>query len=170
VSNVVDKCAQVADVFRRNALPCSHWQQRRMVLTNKLLIFGRLNSSDVIDVVPLKEIVVVKDVTKGLNVDVDMDFVDNQNRETSTRVVLQIETIPEGYNSGRIYRIRFKTPRDFDATIILITRLAATARERAEAKTRFRKSQDSVNRIFSSNLLQRFLAILIAAVTYSSPA
>lgn len=127
-------------------------------------MFGRLNNDDVIDVVPLKEIVTVKDVSQVNDSHDDIDVIDNQSSGTRTKVVIQIETVPDGYNSGRVYRMKVKSPKDFDTIVRGLSTLASAARERAEAKNKFRKSQDYVRRIFTANVVQRILAALIAAV------
>ena len=97
---------------------------------------------------------------------------DNENEEITSSVedegrtknVLQIETTPEGYNSGRPYQIQAKNGQDFRTLIEDLTRLSTIAREEAEKKSKFKKLQMRVGKVFNSNLVQQFFALMIFGV------
>jgi hypothetical protein len=149
-----------------------------MVYTRKMIVFSNLDDDAVLDLIPMHEIIMIRDMTVIFGADVDDDdSVSNDLQEEdegendeahgadSNKNVLQIETSPEGYNSGRPYQIQAATGQDFRALLEDFTKLSLAAREEAEAKSRFRKLQDKVGKVFNSDFTQRFLAILIFAVS-----
>ena len=89
------------------------WVPRRIVYTKKVIAFANLNDDEVLDVVPMHEIDVVRDLSiLGEIADDESQYNAEsvENGETSTSAenddgnaknVMQIETSPEGYNSGR---------------------------------------------------------------------
>ena len=140
-----------------------------------MIAFSNVTDDDVLDVIPMSEITIIRDIaaikviadegsefsaddTENEEVDIS---VENEER---TKNVLQIETSPEGYNSGRPYQIQTKNGQDFRALFEDLNKLSATAREEAEKKSKFKKLQGRVGQIFNSNPVQQFLALMIFGV------
>ena len=144
-----------------------------MTFTHKIIAFSNVNDEGVIDVIPLHEVMCIRDTSlrkESIADEFDTSEVNgsNSSHDETTAVsgknVFEIETNPAGYNSGRLYQIRAKSAQDFRAMFEYLTKLSSDAREEAEAKTKFKKSQDRVGKVFNSNPLQGFLAVLIFAV------
>ena len=89
------------------------WVPRRIVYTKKVIAFANLNDDEVLDVIPMHEIDVVRDLSIfGEIADDESQYnaesVENgetstsaENDDSNTKNVLQIETVQDGYNSGR---------------------------------------------------------------------
>jgi hypothetical protein len=146
----------------------SSWQPRRMVFTKNTLAFSRANDDEVVDVVKLHEVQCIKDnfaqdgymnLASG-NEDSKISATKNEFAKKS----FQIETTEEGYNAGRIYVIQMKSEKDFGAVVEDLTRLHKIARDKAEARTKFKRIQDRVSKIFDSNSVQRFFSLMIFTV------
>ena len=159
---------------------CRSWNPRRIVYTKKIIAFSNLNDDAVLDVIPMHEVLMVRDMTifNGIEKEDESEFNDleeeeeeeenNEEASESNKNVFQIETSPEGYNSGRPYQIQASSGQNFRAILEDLTKLSVAAREEAEAKSKFRKIQDKVGKIFNSDVVQRILAIMIFAVSLFS--
>ena len=122
----------------------SSWDSRRIVYTKKLIAFSNPNDDEVLDFIPLSEIIAVRDMSLiGEIADDASQFnaesVENEEASAEGGAaaignVLMIETKPEGYNSGRPYEIQAKTGQDFRALLQDVTKLSNTAREQAGAR------------------------------------
>ena len=89
------------------------WAARRIVYTKKIIAFANLNDDEIMDVVPMHEIDVVRDLSILDEIADDesqynAESVENgetstsaENDDSNTKNVLQIETVQDGYNSGR---------------------------------------------------------------------
>lgn len=148
---------------------CRSWDKRRIVFTKKIIAFANVNDDGVLDIVPLHEVKHVRDTSlqNEIMAEDDSQFdgsSENDNDDTVKKNVFEIETIPEGYNSGRVYQIQAASAHDFRTLLNSLTNLSNTAREDAEAKSRFKKSQQRVGKVFNSNIIQRALAVLVFAV------
>jgi hypothetical protein len=77
---------------------------------------------------------------------------------------LQIQTIPDGYNSGRTYYLRAALSDEHAHILKTLKKTADTARKRAEVKSQFVKAQSAVRTIHDSMLFQTASGILILAV------
>ena len=153
------------------------WNSRRIVYTKKIIAFANLHDEDVLDVIPMSEILIIREMSvineiadgsSEFNADTENEDVDNDGEieGTETKNVLQIETTPEGYNSGRPYQIQTKNSQDFRAIFEDLTKLSAIARDEAEKKSKFKKLQVRVGKVFNSNPMQQFLAIMIFGVRF----
>ena len=142
------------------------------MFTKKIIAFANANEDGVLDIVPLHEVMNVRDTTlqNEIMADEDSEFegtTPSDDDQTEVKNVFEIETNPEGYNSGRVYQIQAESAQDFRTLFDNLTKLASVAREEAEAKTRFKKSQQRVGKVFNSNIIQRALAILVFGVRSS---
>lgn len=150
-------------MFRRS------WDKRRIVFTKKILAFGNVADDGVLDIVPLHEIKNVRDSSLQIEVIADDDSELNGTAASNddgaeNKNVFEIVTDVDGYNSGRTYQIQAVSAQDFRTIFDNLTKLAIAAREGAEAKSRFKKSQQRVGKVFNSNVVQIVMAILIFGV------
>jgi hypothetical protein len=162
---------------------CRGWRKVRLVYTEKLLTFGS-SAGEVIDVLPIKEIIAVRSAaearrralaTHHKDSTLDLDDEDATNDEeaaattTTTSNVLTIHTQLDGYNAGCVYRVRAATIADHNLLIDDIGRIATAARERSLARSRFGRTQERVRVVFTSNPVQKFVALLILVVRSACP-
>ena len=75
-----------------------------------------------------------------------------------------ISTVPGGHNSGRTYYFQADSAESYSQITQHLVAHAKAAREQAELRTRFTKSQYQMRKIFNSILFQRFSALLIVLV------
>ena len=137
-----------------------------MVYTNKLLVFTRLGTDEIADIVPLKEILTVYGIEES-NIEVDpfSTFTDKgEDDADDAKCVLGINTVPDGYNSGRVYKIRVISKKHQQTIIKDLTGSSAREREKTEAKSKLKKMQDKIAVVIDSSLVQSFLAFLITVV------
>ena len=66
---------------------------------------------------------------------------------------------------GRPYQIKTKTKQDFTVLLEDLIKLSATAREQAEAKSRFKRLQGRVAAAYSSDTSQRSFGLMIIGVS-----
>ena len=78
--------------------------------------------------------------------------------------IIQIKTIPEGFNSGRTYCLRTSRVGFCEAFCLEMTSKSKAARVRAEKLSRFQKNQAFLRKIYRSNPFQMFVSFLILAV------
>jgi sulfate adenylyltransferase subunit 1 (EFTu-like GTPase family) len=64
---------------------------------------------------------------------------------TSTSLGLRIKTVPNGFNSGRVYVLRACTEQQRADIIADLTRRADEERKRAEARSRFKMNQVNIS-------------------------
>ncbi len=150
-------------------MSCRKWNPRRIVFTRKIIAFSNVNDDAVIDVIPLHEVVMIRDLSLFNEIaDNGSEFNGTANSDEesaeSNKNQFQIETSPQGYNSGRTYQIESESPQNFRILVEDLTKLSAVAREEAEAKSRFKKTQERVGKVFNSDIIQRILAIMIFGV------
>ena len=78
--------------------------------------------------------------------------------------LLQIRTVPEGFNSGRTYYVRFSSNALCQEVVLELTNKANEARKKLLKLTRFQKNQELVRVVFISKYFQFTVAALIFAV------
>ncbi len=130
-----------------------------------------MNDDAVIDIIPLHEVLMIRDMSfyneiadDGSEFNVTATSDEEKSTAESNKNQFQIETSPQGYNSGRVYLIEVNSAQRFRVLLEDLTKLSTTAREEAEAKSRFKKTQDKVGKVFNSDIVQRILAIMIFGV------
>jgi hypothetical protein len=86
--------------------------------------------------------------------------------------ILQIKTIADGFNSGRTYYFstRDGTNPEFRRQNIVskLSEIVVKAQRKAQAKSRFQKSQEMVQRLQKSMLFQTAVAVLIMLVNHKT--
>ena len=146
------------------------WIPRRLIYTKKLIAFSNLKEEDVLDVIPMSEIFIIRDMSILDKIAEDGSDSEDEvldcsvENEERTKNVLQIETTPDGYNSGRPYQIQAKNGQDFRTLFDDLTKFSAIAREEAEKKSKFNKLQAKVGKVFNSKPMQQFFAMMIIGV------
>jgi hypothetical protein len=159
---------------------CRSWKPRMIAWSNRVVKFSRIGEAVAIDSIPLHEIVLVSKMNHD-----DINMLDSRSmdsrfpayiyprswiphtnavRASQFEVLLQIKTIPEGFNSGRTYYL--KTSSDDNGNLI-ISKLETAIRhhrKKHEIHTRFEKSQKSVKKFISSTFFKSASCLLILAV------
>ena len=94
----------------------SAWRKERLVFTKKFVIFSATAGVEVIDLVPIAQITAIRSATESaanhqrhssvIEDDDDLE-VDGESPSKNSKLALELtfETQPEGYNSGRHYRV-----------------------------------------------------------------
>ena len=131
---------------------------------------------EVLDLIPMHEIATVQDMELDQDIeDESAEFEKNNPQESedddddlckSQKNSFILKTTEGGYNSGRKYSIRAKNLQEMRLMVQELTKLSSKAREDAEAKSRLQKFQEKIARVFDSDMIQRFLAILIFSVLH----
>ncbi len=78
--------------------------------------------------------------------------------------IVQISTLEQGFNSGRTYYLKAESKEECDSISAELGCKACSARRKAEGKSRFIRSQDSVRKFYSSKPFQILSAVLIITV------
>jgi hypothetical protein len=76
----------------------------------------------------------------------------------------EVQTIENGYNSGRTYYLKAPSEEAGDSLCEELTRNAKRAKDAADASTRFQKAQNAVLAFYDSTPFQMCVAFLILAV------
>jgi hypothetical protein len=124
-----------------------------------MMYFTQTNDDIVIDQIPLAEINRVKEMEA-------MEAVDRVSDEAKDENELMIETLTEGYNSGRTYYLQADSKASCQDTIKQLMEHSTAAYERAHAQSKFRQAQLRVLKVYRSKFFQRFVALSIILVSY----
>ncbi len=135
-----------------------HWQSRRVVITKEVIAFAYENDSTMLDYIPLSEIIGIENLQQGNQKSSSVLF----EKAVSVVNALQIQTMPEGYNSGRKYLLQTETENDRDQLVQNLKRLVKRASK--EVISSFKRRQMYVRRIYNSNAVQSIAALLIFLV------
>ena len=79
--------------------------------------------------------------------------------------VLQLKTVPEGFNFGRIYYFNAGLERSGPVIVEKLSEAVRDARIRFERKSRYEKSQEAVRSVQESTVFQTLVAGLIMLVS-----
>ena len=148
----------------------SSWQPRRMIFTKKVLAFSRASDEEVVDNIKLHEVKQIRSISAGeqtghSNLAPGNETCKPSSAESeSAKNIFQIETTEDGYNAGRTYKIQMKSEKDFGAAVDDLAKLCRIARDKAESKSKFKKIQDRVSKVFDSDTVQGIFSVLIFAV------
>lgn len=136
-----------------------------MVYTKHFVAFSHHGNQDVIDIIPLVEIISVKEFTLEKD---SVPALGSDPETDASETMLEVSTRSGGYNSGLVYQIRAKSRKTLSNMSSDLQRLTRAAMEKAEAKSKFKKLQEKVAHNFNSDFTQGILALLICAVSFSS--
>ena len=79
----------------------SHWKDRRLVSTKDFIFFARVGDEDVIDLIPLAEVVGIEDMDGiGPTEEAEIDAEESTSPELPSLLLnaFQIRTLATGYN------------------------------------------------------------------------
>jgi hypothetical protein len=144
-----------------------------MIFTKNVLAFSRANDDEVVDNIKLYEVqqirsISARDQTRQSN-DSNLEP-ENENGKSasangeSAKNIFQIDTTKDGYNAGRTYKVQMKSDKDFGVVVDELAKLCRIAKDKAEAKSKFKRIQDRVSKVYDSDSVQRIFSALIFAV------
>ena len=119
-----------------------------------------------VDTIPLHEILQIEEMleapeTKEENKDLEREL----KKKGLKHQTIQLKTISNGFNNGKVYYIKAVNVDESSRIIISnLTRAAEAARRRVERKSRFQKSKEAVRKVHSSFAFQSLIALLIIMV------
>ncbi len=120
------------------------------------MIFAQMDDDVVLDKIPLAEI---KQVQEMLNTD-DEHHESKLNQTTE----LMVETLPEGYNSGRTYYLSADSAASCRDTVQVLARYSKAAYKRANSQTVLSQIQQHLHSVAYSAIFQNTMALLIITV------
>jgi len=161
------------------------WQNRRAVLTKGGLFFSLVGEEEIKDHIPLHEISCVAAMADNENTEEEeleaatiVGYMDKPPEEktpvlkksstlTTYRFLhaFQVDTIEDGYNSGRSYHIRAESKERCDSIMATISTASIKARKAAMKASRFQESQQMVLRFHTNPLFQFVITSLILLVS-----
>ena len=132
-----------------------------MIITKDIVSFAFVGEDQQIDHIPLSEIDFV----------IEMKDQENQAGLEATaaqadQYKVQIATVEDGYNSGRVYRFAMRDREELEKMIERLKKFAKAAKKRAEARNLFRKIQLRVRKRYEAGPVQALMALMIMAVLY----
>ena len=131
------------------------------MLTKDVIAFAFKDSEIEIDYIPLADVDFVSEMKNS----VDTNLISEDQDDHETLPALQIATTRLGHNSGRAYYVQTNTFEEMAHLQNLLKRLVVLAKQREEASNLFRFWQLRTRKAYESNLMQAFIALVIAAVT-----
>jgi hypothetical protein len=142
------------------------YQVRRVIITNESIIFADNEGEEIIDFIPMGDIIGVDDLDGFTSHSSHRDSQSQANiasleSAASTISAFQIRTVPSGYNCGRKYCLQAESDAQCEEMIKLLTKLSLAAQLRQEAKSPCQRSQDAMRRVFNSMPFQIYSATLI---------
>jgi hypothetical protein len=154
-----------------------------MIFTRDIVAFAHMDEDTLVDAIPSSEITGIFDMSQNVvpsrngsarlnrkeqtvetisHIDV-AEHLGFGQMNTSTNI-LQIQTMVDGYNSGRTYHLRTSSQEECTSLVDALSKKSKLARKMAEARTRFEKYQQKVGLVVTSTAYQCFIAFLIAVV------
>ena len=88
----------------------------------------------------------------------------SNSRSGQFQDALILETVPDGYNSGRTYHLRAGSQERCREVVASLKARAAAARRRIHARDRLRRGRERLRRLYDSRPFQYAVAALILAV------
>ncbi len=111
-----------------------------------------------LDYIPLREIAEIEHLEQDIQKSSKILF----EKVVSVNNALQIQTISDGYNSGRKYFLRAETETERDQLASNLKRLVKIAS--TELVSAYERRKNFVKGIYNSNFVQGFAALLIILV------
>ncbi len=144
------------------------WQDRRVVYTDEVIAFARVNDNILLDAIPLAE---VESIDSMQNL--DQTYVQQQQPTNNFEAAIdftfafQIRTQTGGYNAGRKYVLRAESEEEINSVITDLKEVTRIAAKKAAARSYFRKIQKLVGAAYNSTIFQSISAVLIIAVSFN---
>ena len=141
-----------------------------MVIGNDMMYFTLIENGNIVDCIPLAEIMQLKKIGEGnhegLQQITNMSSSGYDLNERSSDRILRIDTNADGYNSGRTYYLQISSEGEFSRLAISLTAYVAIASKRLETKTVLERSQKKVRNVFHSRAFQFAASFFILAVRH----
>jgi hypothetical protein len=115
-----------------------------------MLAFAMESGDLILDRIPLAEVTTIEemiDKNEDLNEGTQNISLEDFEKEQKFACAFQIHTIKHGFNSGRTYCLKTGSDDETQSIVAELKKVAAAAREKAEAKSRFTRSQDRVRSV-----------------------
>ena len=143
---------------------CRSWQDRRIVCTDEVIAFARVNENVLLDAIPLSEVTNI-DLMNAIEQDKQQDQLSKgYGTVIDFTHAFQIRTKKDGQNAGRKYVLRAHSDDEVASIISHLNHLAKKAAKKAAARTRWEKMQQRVRSVYSATWFQGISAFLIIAV------
>ncbi len=133
------------------------WQRKRIALTAKEILVSNVLESSVADMIPFGHIMDVLQVDEESYLPLTIEGDEPIN-------VLQITTAEDGYNCGRIYRLRPTSESFKDSLLHAIRQNSINEGKTRSMQTRVEIFQHKARALFNAKPTQYFLAIMIMSV------
>ena len=141
--------------------PCRVWQKRRVVITKDVIALAFEGKEDEVDRIPLEQVEFIKEFSDNM----EGEASEEETAEDRLWYIMQIATIPGGYNAGRSYYLRSNSKFMFDNMITLVSKLTVQAKERADKSSYFWRLQKKVAVFYTHDIFQALVSLLIAGVS-----
>jgi hypothetical protein len=176
-------------------MPTRIWQRRQIIWTQDTMYIAR--GEILVDTIPLHEIISVEEMqddpetsrnpqTNHLKTSApeknpaSSDTLPNRNQsekdllrkntsKSSRQSILQVKTALDGFNFGRIYYVKPDIGTSGSNIVQSLLGAISIAKDIAERKSRFQKSQEKVRKVQESLGFQIMVAILIMLVSPPPP-
>ena len=116
---------------------------------------------DEVDRIPLEQVEFIKEFSDNM----EGEASEEETAEDRLWYIMQIATIPGGYNAGRSYYLRSNSKFMFDNMITLVSKLTVQAKERADKSSYFWRLQKKVAVFYTHDIFQALVSLLIAGVS-----
>ena len=130
---------------------CRSWQPRRAIITKDAISFAFDDEEVEIDHIPLAEVSSIMCIKEAEIGAMESTRILGRNSEKQFDLqephALEIATERDGYNSGRVYYLRFDTREILDHVNETLKSNAKDARRRARAHTGFERAQYRVKKV-----------------------
>jgi hypothetical protein len=154
---------RVHETVTQSVYQRSNWLDRRMVITRQGVYFTLEEESDVVrDYIPLHE---TNEISMKRN---DNEGFGGTPKEKDTHRFF-VETIKDGYNSGRTYDLQATSPEMCSKVVSMLNQFAQKARSASQKRSKFEKSQQLVLKMHNSLWYQGAATTLILAVRHKAP-
>jgi hypothetical protein len=128
-----------------------------------MMIFAQMNDDVVLDKIPLAEIKQVQEMLYGEN---ENSTENHESRLANQNTELMVETLSEGYNSGRTYYLKAESVTSCRDTVQILARHSKDAYKRANSQTVLSRTQGNLRTLAYSTVFQNIMALLIVTVSY----
>ena len=131
------------------------------------MAFAQIDEDIMIDHIPLSEIdsVQMMETESEEFKNLSNSPTDLPQQHPADGCSFSIKCVQDGYNKGRLYYFCSETPQSAAALVKKLKQAALSAKFRAQAHTRFAKSQYFVRKIYTSNPFHYTSATLIIGVS-----
>jgi hypothetical protein len=138
-----------------------------VVIAKDCVSMAFAGKDDEIDRIPMEQIDFVKDFVDTID-ETSKALEETTKEEDGTWHMMQIATIPGGYNGGRSYYLRSNSSYTIDNLINMIRKLSTKAKEAADSSSYFWRIQRRAAHVYRYEMVQKIAAqptVLILKLT-----